>query len=245
MALLWVVSVDLCTSLADLLRDHKRGMVFDDALDLRVFVARNQHEVVPLLHDPLVLGRPDVDRFDARGASTFAVEGLRRVDAVLLCALLDPFVDAAEDLLVFRCPIRKVHAVHSSSQCREWPAKRRGRSDRFMGMGEKGERDTRREQRIVENELLFRSLNERIEQLTESWQNATMAAVCECGDAECFAPIDLPLAEYERILRDRSSGRRFIVKPGHEIPDVEMLVERHVDYFVVEKPPEATEVARV
>jgi len=111
-----------------------------------------------------------------------------------------------------------------------------------MAMGEDAERDTKRKQRISENELLFRGLNERIEDVAEAADDPTMSAVCECGDALCFAPINLPLAEYKRI-RDDPSGHRFIIKPGHEIPDVETQVERHDNYAVVEKPADVIAAA--
>ena len=41
-----------------------------------------------------------------------------------------------------------------------------------------------------------------------------------------------------------AGGRRFVVKPGHEIPDVETIVERRESYIIVEKPAEATDLAR-
>jgi hypothetical protein len=104
------------------------------------------------------------------------------------------------------------------------------------------DRDAKRKQRISENELLFRGLNERIEEVAESGDDSTMSAVCECGDALCFAPINLPLAKYKRI-RDDPSGHRFIIKPGHEIPDVETQVERHDNYAVVEKPADVIAAA--
>jgi hypothetical protein len=103
-------------------------------------------------------------------------------------------------------------------------------------MPEETEREAKRRQRISENELLFRGLNDRIEEVAGSDGYPTMSAVCECGDALCFAPINLPLTEYKQFQRDSPSGSRFIVKPGHEIPDVETLVERHDGYTIVEKP---------
>src|ERR1041384_2503930 len=103
--------------------------------------------------------------------------------------------------------------------------------------------DAKRTERVRENELLFRGLNERIEDVAGSSGNARMSAVCECGDALCFAPISLALAEYERIAREGPNRRRFVVKPGHEIPDVETVIERHDDYTVVEKPADAAAAA--
>jgi len=103
-------------------------------------------------------------------------------------------------------------------------------------MPEDADREAKRKHRILENELLFRGLNDRIEEVAGSEGDPTMSAVCECGDALCFAPINLPLAQYKQLRRDSTSGSRFIVKAGHEIPDVETIVERHDSYFVVEKP---------
>ena len=66
-----------------------------------------------------------------------------------------------------------------------------------------------------------------------------MTAVCECGHADCLAPIELRLADYHRIRSDR----HFIVLPGHEIPDVEKIDHRDPAYVVVEKPADANELA--
>jgi hypothetical protein len=108
---------------------------------------------------------------------------------------------------------------------------------------------SRRVQRIAQNELVFRRLNDRfeevrIEAIRESTADAVMSAVCECGEAKCFAPIELPLSEYRRIRDGRLGGRRFIVMPGHQISQVETVVETHRGFSVVEKPEEAAELAR-
>jgi hypothetical protein len=92
----------------------------------------------------------------------------------------------------------------------------------------------------LENERFFRRLNERIRNLHEMWNHdlagdvadEALDAVCECADIACFAVIVLPLAAFERI---REHPRRFIVSPGHEAPDAEIVVERRSDYLVVEK----------
>jgi hypothetical protein len=52
----------------------------------------------------------------------------------------------------------------------------------------------------------------------------------------------MSVGEYEALRKD---GTRFAVVPGHEVPDIERVVERHQAYWVVEKQdPEAKEVAR-
>jgi hypothetical protein len=65
--------------------------------------------------------------------------------------------------------------------------------------------------------------------------------VCECGNDSCTEPIVVSLAEYERV---RADGALFFVRPGHEIPDVESVVEERDAYSVVRKDPgDASELA--
>jgi hypothetical protein len=51
--------------------------------------------------------------------------------------------------------------------------------------------------------------------------------------------MELSVEEYEEI---RSDPRRFVVKPGHELPDFERVVEQE-GYYVVQKVGDAGEVA--
>jgi hypothetical protein len=88
-----------------------------------------------------------------------------------------------------------------------------------------------REERLAQNEILFRQVNERIVELTDRWGNS-LDLVCECADDECMARIELTLHEYEQL---RENPRCFAVLPGHEIRDVEDVVGRTERYIVVEK----------
>ena len=94
--------------------------------------------------------------------------------------------------------------------------------------------------RIGKNEALFRTINERVESINESFAvvAGTMTVVCECGDQRCLKHIELTRDEYERL---RSDPARFAVKPGHEAPDVEDVVERHDRYWVIKKHGAAPE----
>lgn len=100
-----------------------------------------------------------------------------------------------------------------------------------------------REHRVVENEALFRSVNERIEEIHQDLGVLVGESdwVCECGDSKCVERLRLSDGEYERI---RSHAHWFLIKPGHEIPDVERVAEDHGTYFVVEKFEEAIERAQ-
>jgi hypothetical protein len=101
------------------------------------------------------------------------------------------------------------------------------------------ERDLQK--RIAANEDTFRDINEGIAR--GQWPGEESKPVsfrCECARLGCNLLIDLTLAEYEAI---RSHSRRFFVFPGHELPEVETVVERCATYVVVEKRAEVGRMA--
>ncbi len=91
-----------------------------------------------------------------------------------------------------------------------------------------------REERIALNEVAFREVNERIEDLAESFDLKTQPLdfVCECGDAECMERLTMTRAEYEQL---RSDAHQFAVHPGHEYPEVDSVIARRKGYDVVVK----------
>jgi hypothetical protein len=95
-----------------------------------------------------------------------------------------------------------------------------------------------RERRIGLNEALFREVNERVRSITEGFGEPLeqVQFVCECGDAGCMERVLLALRDYERV---RSNGGLFVIVPGHEVPDVESVVEKHEGWAVVRKNPGA------
>jgi hypothetical protein len=99
-----------------------------------------------------------------------------------------------------------------------------------------------RTRRLGANEALFRHVNERIREVDDRFGvGAEANYVCECADASCAELVALTLDEYEAV---RASPYRFFVVPGHDVPDVEAVVERHARYDVVEKfPGDAAAVA--
>lgn len=90
------------------------------------------------------------------------------------------------------------------------------------------------EERIALNEAVFREVNERIEDVAQTFdlKSQPLDLVCECGDADCSRRISMTQAEYEEL---RSDPHLFAVHPGHEIPDVETIVERRKGYDIVAK----------
>jgi len=93
-------------------------------------------------------------------------------------------------------------------------------------------------QRQARNEALLRQVNEQIATLREGaggWADADQGFdfQCECGNlASCDARVALTVEEYERIHGQRD---RFVVLPGHETEELEVVVEANERYAVVDK----------
>ncbi|MEN3341388.1 MAG: hypothetical protein V7644_792 [Actinomycetota bacterium] len=89
-----------------------------------------------------------------------------------------------------------------------------------------------RSKRIGENEVIYRTVNEKIEGLNRVFGTLTetMTVVCECGRIECAEQIQVEIPEYERI---RADPTLFFIVRGHDEPDVERVVERRDSYEVV------------
>jgi len=79
------------------------------------------------------------------------------------------------------------------------------------------------------NEATFRKVNEGME---AAQPGGRMSFLCECGRLGCNQLIELTRDEYEAV---RAHSRRFALVDGHEIDEVEDVVERAESYIVVEK----------
>jgi hypothetical protein len=105
-------------------------------------------------------------------------------------------------------------------------------------MSNLSELDLRRE-RAARNQNLFREVNERIEDASAT--ASFVSFVCECADVKCGERVSLTLEEYEHV---RSHPNRFVVVPGHNIVDVELIDVASDRYFVVSKLGRGAQVAR-
>jgi 5-bromo-4-chloroindolyl phosphate hydrolysis protein len=93
-----------------------------------------------------------------------------------------------------------------------------------------------RARRIGNNEAVYRAINEKIEALNESFGTLaeSMTVVCECGEMSCAEQIELDAGTYERV---RSDPTHFVVVPGHELPEVEDVIEQTERYAILRKHP--------
>jgi hypothetical protein len=104
-----------------------------------------------------------------------------------------------------------------------------------------------RDERLAGNEALFREVNERVAEVTTHFIEGgsdieEVDFTCECGSADCSELIPMTLRDYEAV---RAEPTHFAVAPGHELSEIESVIERYPSYFVVEKrDEEAQEVAR-
>jgi hypothetical protein len=88
------------------------------------------------------------------------------------------------------------------------------------------------ERQEARNQTLFRDLNEQISHITISMNGDLVGFICECSDMSCMQVVELTKKEYEEI---RSVATWFPVKPGHETPDIEVVIEENERFAIVEK----------
>jgi hypothetical protein len=98
-----------------------------------------------------------------------------------------------------------------------------------------GEQSNTRQERIAENEALFRRANELLRlRYDELGLDAELLPfICECGDERCTQTVTLLLDEYSGV---RAHSRHYVIVPGHELLGTEELVHEEIRFSVVEKP---------
>ncbi len=100
-----------------------------------------------------------------------------------------------------------------------------------------------RQERVAENECIFREVNEQVTKaLPDAFDAANdyMRFVCECASESCTTLIEMTRNEYEAV---RANGRRFTVAPGHAESGAERIVVENERFEVVEKLEAAAAIA--
>jgi hypothetical protein len=103
------------------------------------------------------------------------------------------------------------------------------------------------ERRQIENEMIFRRINEKIGDELESldamhiednnpqliWDDAILLRFkCECSDENCDKRIPIKLSDYKKIHTD---GDAFIIKLNHQVEKIEQVIMSNDVYSVVNK----------
>ena len=101
------------------------------------------------------------------------------------------------------------------------------------------DRERASKDRFARNEAIFREVNERVAEATDSEARMTNF-LCECGNLDCVQEVSLTDAEYMKV---RSNAGTFAVVPGHALTDVETVIEETDRFHIVEKHPREAEIA--
>jgi hypothetical protein len=96
-----------------------------------------------------------------------------------------------------------------------------------------------REQRLAQNEALFREVNERVDAMAHRLgPDVAYEYLCECANADCTFRLALPTSVYQAV---RADPKQFVLLPLHYTPEIEDLVVQEDTYWVVRKSGEAGE----
>lgn len=113
------------------------------------------------------------------------------------------------------------------------------------------------ERRQIENEMIFRRFNEKVGDQLDALDAALIEEdhedlirttdlllhlKCECSDENCDARIPIKLSVYQKIHENRSA---FIVKPQHQVEEIEKVIKANKTYSVVEKNNSTAEPSNV
>jgi hypothetical protein len=89
---------------------------------------------------------------------------------------------------------------------------------------------------------VFREVNEQIAALTTLVSETDVNLfICECSDSACAESLEITAAEHERV---RANGAQFVVVSGHQLPEIEQVVDGTARFLVVEKLGAAASIAR-
>src|SRR5215212_4428021 len=90
------------------------------------------------------------------------------------------------------------------------------------------------EERVAYNEAWARDINRR----KAEWERGQLADGfrCECWQVDCVTGLRLSRKEWQEA---RSQANHFAVAPGDVAPEIESVVEKYPDFWLVEKQGKA------
>jgi hypothetical protein len=91
-------------------------------------------------------------------------------------------------------------------------------------------------ERLARNQALFREVNERLLELSEGFHDGSMEFVCECSTEDCTLTVTMNHDEYESV---RAHSTFFVVASGHEILEIEKIIDRRDGWAIVQKVTES------
>lgn len=106
---------------------------------------------------------------------------------------------------------------------------------------------THAERRQIENEMIFRRLNEKVGDDLGALDamhiedgnihlirdtDLLLRFKCECSDENCTVRIPMQLSDYQKIHTDRDT---FVVMTNHQVDPIEVVLKETPEYSVVKK----------
>lgn len=106
---------------------------------------------------------------------------------------------------------------------------------------------THAERRQIENEMIFRRLNEKVGDDLGALDamhiedgnihlirdtDILLRFKCECSDENCDIRIPMQLSDYQKVHTNRDT---FVVVPRHQVDPIEKIIRETPDYSVVQK----------
>ncbi|MCW2974543.1 MAG: hypothetical protein JWN72_2816 [Thermoleophilia bacterium] len=105
--------------------------------------------------------------------------------------------------------------------------------------------DELRKRRMARNEARFRDVNRSvvagIDKFVSNDPKAVYTLLCECSLETCAVMLQVRYDEYRAV---RNVPERFFVQAGHEVPEIEVVVQRTDRFSVIEKIGVGAKVAR-
>jgi len=104
------------------------------------------------------------------------------------------------------------------------------------------------ERRLAENEVVFRQLNNEIKDFVlvdgkdTVYANRPLNFYCECSNMDCRERIAITAQTYDGL---HGGPKEFLVKTGHAMPEIEIVVKQGDGFMLVEKkevPPAPEDV---
>jgi hypothetical protein len=87
-------------------------------------------------------------------------------------------------------------------------------------------------ERLARNQALFREVNERMLEHSEGFSDGSLQFVCECSHVDCTLTVNMNYDEYESV---RARSTFFVVASGHEILEIEKIIDHHDGWSIVQK----------
>lgn len=79
----------------------------------------------------------------------------------------------------------------------------------------------RNKEKLLENEKIFRALNESMRRAWSKWPDCPVPFMCECSDVNCIHMVELDPSFVSAV---EENPNQYLVLAGHEQPEVDRVV---------------------